>query len=221
MKASLEVSTPRGWNLALPALRQPWRIYFGLVEDRFHTPCAQILSYDQRTDHVAKKYWDADIMKDIYETMALPWSDAIKQHSAVHVLTHAPNNMVVNVDGEEMVDIYIHTSMSNMARCLAAGQLGRRYIFKSARQAALHRAIHHHFELSNASLSSGEVLVIQGQVKEVFLSDVAIRCTNGYSVSERVETFDVINSGFKVTGVIKILDSLREYLASDAGIQLT
>eukprot|EP00971_Amphidinium_carterae_P064387 1275261-Amphidinium_carterae.1 len=89
-----------------------------------------------------------------------------------------------------MIQVYLHTSATNFKKCLAAGQLGR-------------RVVHHHFDLSQANLRSGEVRIVQAQVAEDWLCDSATRCTNGYAISERVESMDIHASKFRVTGIVK------------------
>eukprot|EP00971_Amphidinium_carterae_P300471 5969899-Amphidinium_carterae.1 len=52
MKPSLEASGSGSWSLALPVLKQPYRLWFSPVDEKFYTPCGQVLAYDRRTDHV-------------------------------------------------------------------------------------------------------------------------------------------------------------------------
>eukprot|EP00971_Amphidinium_carterae_P223845 4441388-Amphidinium_carterae.2 len=59
------------------------------------------------------------------------------------------------------------------------------------------------------------------KVKEEYLTNYACRCTNGFSISERLAEFSVAESGLRITGVIRVLTSLREFLSSEAALRLT
>eukprot|EP00971_Amphidinium_carterae_P349360 6490978-Amphidinium_carterae.2 len=79
-------------------------------------------------------------------------------------------------EDESVIQVYLHTSATNMKKCLIANELGRRYLFSSCIQCLAHCATHHHFELSGATLKSGEVYIVQAQVSEDWLCDNATRC---------------------------------------------
>eukprot|EP00971_Amphidinium_carterae_P238569 4735913-Amphidinium_carterae.1 len=88
-------------------------------------------------------------------------------------------------------------------------------------QCLAHRTTHHHFQLSGATLTSGEVYIIQAQVSEEWLCNNATRCVNGYAISERVERMNTVESKFRITGLVKVLGSLKEALDTEESMSLT
>eukprot|EP00971_Amphidinium_carterae_P111452 2207180-Amphidinium_carterae.2 len=58
-------------------------------------------------------------------------------------------------------------------------------------------------------------------VKEVYLSENASRCINGYCISEQLQQFNIQESGAKVCGLININTSLREHLQTEQAMKVT
>eukprot|EP00971_Amphidinium_carterae_P007318 144993-Amphidinium_carterae.1 len=151
------------------------------------------------TPRQAAAWWSHDHMLAIYRTMSGPWSELLQQHTAIHFLSSVPDRMTKQFEDQSMIQVYLHTSATNLKKCLTADQLGR----------------------SQANLKSGEVFIVQAQVAEGWLCDSATRCVNGYAISERVESMDIHASKFRVTGLVKVLNSMQEYLATEETTTLT
>eukprot|EP00971_Amphidinium_carterae_P002699 53473-Amphidinium_carterae.1 len=164
-----------------------------------------------------RKFWSADGLKSIYQQMVSPWSDLIMQHSSVHCLSQGPSE---SVSEEGLVKVWMHSSLSTMNRMLESGNLGQRYLFYSPMQAALHRMAHAHFALSSATLEDDFTIVMGVQIKESFLLDNAQSCTVGYCKSLSVD-LSMEESSLKLSGMVFLNTSLRDFLKSEAGLTLT
>eukprot|EP00971_Amphidinium_carterae_P026701 526727-Amphidinium_carterae.1 len=89
---------------------------------------------------VTAAWWREDEMAEIYEVMASPWWKLVLQHSEVHTHSRAQS-----LDFDEAELMYLHTTSANFTQGCDGGNLGARFLFRSAGQAMLHRIIHHHF----------------------------------------------------------------------------
>eukprot|EP00971_Amphidinium_carterae_P086125 1703888-Amphidinium_carterae.1 len=76
-----------------------------------------------------------------------------------------------------------------------------------------HRVIHHHFQLSGADLSK-EIFIVQCKVDQAWIAGEGCQCINGYATSCNVKTMKVTEAKVQITGIIKILDSVTEFLNS-------
>eukprot|EP00971_Amphidinium_carterae_P163101 3233460-Amphidinium_carterae.1 len=92
---------------------------------------------------------------------------------------------------------WIHSIPTTMATMLARGEAGERYCFTSPAACGLHRMIHSHFSLSNASIANG-CWLIWTFIHEAYMDENAKGCKNGYSSSECVSFPSVTQAGFHV-----------------------
>eukprot|EP00971_Amphidinium_carterae_P345189 6486013-Amphidinium_carterae.1 len=111
-------------------------------------------------------------MSEIYELMASPWWKMVQQHSAVHAHSRSQKS-----DFDEVELMYFHTTSTNFQQCYGGGNLGARFLFKSAGQAMLHRIIHHHFGLSGADLRT-ETFIVQCKVNSEWIATEGSECIN-------------------------------------------
>eukprot|EP00971_Amphidinium_carterae_P119504 2367316-Amphidinium_carterae.1 len=73
-------------------------------------------------------------MRKIYDLLAAPWWDLVQNHSAVHSWCRNPED-----EYDNSVLVYIHTTTQNFVDGCDRGDLGSRFVFKSAGQCLLHR----------------------------------------------------------------------------------
>eukprot|EP00971_Amphidinium_carterae_P117345 2324377-Amphidinium_carterae.1 len=171
--------------------------------------------WQSHTPEVANLWWKADEMAKVYDLMAAPWWNLVKQHSAIHAWSRSPED-----DYNDSQLIYLHTTSANFQQGCDEGNLKGRFLFRSPGQALLHRTVHHHFGLSSADLSA-ETFVVQCKVSQEWLASEGSECVNGFATSVRVESMSIEDSKVQVVGVVKILSSLVTYLSSDAMLHVT
>eukprot|EP00971_Amphidinium_carterae_P237990 4724819-Amphidinium_carterae.1 len=73
-------------------------------------------------------------MSKIYDLLAAPWWDLVQNHSAIHAWSRSPRE-----EYSDLEVIYLHTTRGNFVQGCDCGDLGARFVFKSAGQALLHR----------------------------------------------------------------------------------
>eukprot|EP00971_Amphidinium_carterae_P262733 5212147-Amphidinium_carterae.1 len=90
--------------------------------------------WQSHTPEVTTLWWKADDMAKVYDLLATPWWDLVQKHSAIHSLSRSPYD-----DYDNFEVIYLHTTRANFEQGCDSGDLGARFVFKSAGQTLLHR----------------------------------------------------------------------------------
>eukprot|EP00971_Amphidinium_carterae_P194382 3857052-Amphidinium_carterae.1 len=159
--------------------------------------------------------WAACDDAETHRLLCPTWQDMLRRHSCIHEGSLLPS---AERDGKQMR--WFHSTMGTTSSMLSKNQAGSRFVFSSPESCGLHRIFHSHFELANASVDAG-FLVIGCFVHSEWLEEEAHSCQNGYSCSEAVNNISATQSGMSVVSLVSVSASIAAEVKSEATASLT
>eukprot|EP00971_Amphidinium_carterae_P345861 6487029-Amphidinium_carterae.1 len=176
----------------------------------------QLCLKDEHTPARSAKFWSADPMASTHATFCPDWVEIVKRHAMVSASSGSPADVM---DGKVLR--YLHTSEETAESFLKQNALGRRYLFSGPMGASLHRMAHHHYSLSQATITEKGILIIGVFMSENYLTEHAVPAQNGYNCCESINLEDLDKAELKLHSCVHISGSVVQDVQSPLTTELT